>query len=136
MDGATPVGQQIDDYAGQVADINRKISGFFRAGAPPESPGDKQAYEGLKAQRDAIHAKAKDLTARTKSAGAEAPDFFAAVKKASKESMPPNPEEARTAIAETSPPAATPEEPKPNPLADVRKKYPQYADVPDDKLAD
>ncbi len=81
------VGAQITDYANQVADINRRIGQYYRTGSPEGD--DVAAANALKQQRDALHGKAKALTAQTEKAGAKAPDFLAEVKKASAPKPPP-----------------------------------------------
>lgn len=84
MDGGdAPVGQQISDYASQVAAINQQISALPRSGGDL-LPADKDNYGRLKAQRDALTDKAAALTARVKKAGASAPDFKAEIAKAAK----------------------------------------------------
>lgn len=121
MDGA-PVGQSLDDYASQVAGINQKIDGIVKGGVLPQND---VSYERLKAQRDGIAAKAKALADQTTKAGASAPDFGAAVKKASAALKTPK--------AEAAPDDA---HPLSETVAAIREKYPQYKEVPDDKLID
>lgn len=120
MDGA--VGQSIDDYASQVAGINQQIDGIVKGGVLPQND---VSYERLKAQRAGIAAKAQALADQTKKAGAAAPDFNAAVKKAS--SALKTPKEAAPAD-DAHPLSET--------VSAIREKYPQYKDVPDDKLID
>lgn len=137
-DGGAPIGQQIDDYASQVADINRQISAMPR-GDGGLLPGDKDAYDRLKRQRDALATKAQDLLGRGKKAGADLPDFASAVKKASaakpkEDAAPEIPAEAPPAEpAPIAPPAAASDA---GGMAAFRQKYPQYNDMPDDQLAD
>lgn len=87
-DGGAPVGQQITDYAQQVADINRQISALPR-GDGGLLPDDKDTYGRLKAQRDAISDKAQALSDRAKKVGAAPIDFGTEVKKASSASKEP-----------------------------------------------
>ena len=101
-DGNMGVGQQIDDYAGQVAAINQQIDAKMKDGTLPQND---VGYERLKAQRDGLAAKAKDLTTRTEKAGASAPDFTAAVKAKTAELKAPKTE----APAEEVAPASSPE---------------------------
>lgn len=184
MDGDAPVGQQLSDYAGQVAAINRRIDTYFKDGGPKD-PSDKAAYDALKQQRDGIASRAKALTSRAGAAGANGYDFASEVRKASKGITPavktdegvkegtlgdnhdtvvPNAPEAdrgfvqggqfldRQQAAAANPGAdankdgalhseelnasvGLPER-KAGMLADYREKFPQYKDIPDDKLAD